>query len=103
MEEKVKLKELQDVKIELKINFGPKKGDEIVFGMVDRADYSEKRKAFVMLFSRTYLQMFQKDILVNYNYYLTQILTLKNDTVKAFVRYVISSSFVNDNLERKHE
>jgi len=96
---KEKLKELQDVSIELKINYGHEKGHETIFGMVDRADYSEKRKKFIVLFSRTYLQMFQKDILVDYNYYLPQIINIKNDTVKAFVRYIISNDYINDSIE----
>jgi len=96
---KDKIKDLKRVSIELKINFGENLGHEAIFGMVDRADYSEKRKKFIILFSRTYLQMFQKDVLVNYNYYLPQIINIKDDTIKAFVRYIICNDYINNSLE----
>lgn len=94
-----KLKELKKVSFVLTSKKGLFNGDWIAFSLCDRAEYSDKLKEFVLIFSDSYLNMFQSDVLVNYNEYVKRLVAIKGGTVKAFVRYVISNDWINHSLD----
>ena len=91
------LEELKKVTIRLSIKDGLFK-DTILFSPCTNAAYSEKLGKFVLIFDEIYLNMFQKDILVDYKYYLPLLLKEKNGIVKALVRYIISNDWINHPL-----
>lgn len=92
------LEELKRVNIKLIIKDGLFK-DNLFFNLCDISAHSEKLNKYVLVFNEMYLYMFQKDILVNYNFYLPQILKLESATLKALIRYIISNDWINHQLE----
>lgn len=92
------LEELQKVKIKLIIKDGLFK-DTILFNLCDKSAHSEKLNKYVLVFSDIYLTMFQRDILVDYKYYLPKLLKIESGVIKAFIRYIISNDWINHSLE----
>lgn len=92
------LEELQKVKIKLIIKDGLFK-DTILFNLCDKSAHSEKLNKYVLVFSDIYLAMFQRDILVDYKYYLPKLLKIESGVIKAFIRYIISNDWINHSLE----
>ncbi len=92
------LEELKRVNIKLTIKDGLFK-DYIIFNLCDKAAHSEKLNKYVLIFNDTYLAMFQRDILVDYKYYLPKLLKIESGVIKAFIRYIISNDWINHSLE----
>ena len=92
------LEELKRVNIKLTVKEGIFK-DYIIFNLCDKAAYSEKLNKYVLVFSDVYLAMFQRDILVDYKYYLPILLSIESGILKAFIRYIISNDWINHSLE----
>lgn len=92
------LEELKRVNIKLIVKDGLFK-DNIFFSLCDISAHSEKLNKYILVFNEMYLMMFQKDILVNYNYYLPLILSIDSAMIKALIRYIISNDWINHSLE----
>jgi len=67
--------------------------------ILDKAAYSDRQQKFIIAFNSDYINSFQNDIVINYNKYLPNILAIKNDTIKAFIRYIIPNDFKNAQLD----
>lgn len=94
-----KLKELKKVDFVLTSREGLFEGDWVAFNLCDRAEYSKKLQEFVLVFSDSYLSMFQSDIMVDYNKYVPVLVQMQSATLKALIRYVISNDFMNKPLD----
>ena len=92
------LDELKRVNIKLVIKDGLFK-DTINFNLCSQSAHSEKLNKWVLIFDDIYLAMFQRDILVDYKYYLPILLNIESGLVKAFIRYIISNDWINHSLE----
>lgn len=94
---KEKIQDLVDVVISLE-RFDGSSNSWSDIHILDKAQYSSKSKKFVIKFSSDYINSFKSDTIINYDKYLPAILAIKNDTIKAFVRYALVSNYINSQL-----
>ncbi|WP_151901294.1 hypothetical protein [Sulfurimonas hydrogeniphila] len=95
---KEKIQDLVDVVINLERLDGFSGGWSDIH-ILDKAAYSQKQQKYIIAFNSDYIDSFQSDIVINYNKYLPSILAIKNDTIKAFIRYGISNNWKNAQLD----
>ncbi len=95
---KEKIQDLVDVVISLeRLNDSTNSWSDI--HILDQAKYSDKQKRFIIAFNSEYINSFLNDTVINYDNYLPSILAIKNDTIKAFIRYVLPNDFKNAQLD----
>jgi len=95
----------QELKRATILIYDKKFDEDLEFNIIRVAKRSHKLNEFVLVFEELYLAMFEKQVAINYDKLLTNILNLRFAQTKAVVRYFLSFSDKHqiniDNLLRK--
>lgn len=93
---RTKLEEIRDTAIAFK-NL---KGDSFDFNIIKHLDFESQREMFCIELDERYVKFYAQDMSINYQKLLPNIMGIRNSTIKALVRFILSHSTIRIGLAK---